>query len=225
MNLLEIFHIVLLCRLFLLAYYYYYYYYCYTIWTSLVEGLFFLVILLNQRWSPPLRLQASHSSTFRIVCDVPNIAVFCSESIECFRGTASKFFLKLHVTIPVAPVITGIIVHFRFHIPFISKYKNSCILTSFPLLFARHFYLRVLPHPAVCMLLLLLLLLLLFEMDVSCHRPFLPGNSLEPAVIPTAHASSFTLQYFPYYVWCSNYSCLLWWIYRMSSWYSFQIFP
>ena len=29
---------------------------------------------------------------------------------------------------------------------------------------------------------------------------FLPGTSLEPAVIPTAQASSFTLQYFPYYV-------------------------
>ena len=25
-------------------------------------------------------------------------------------------------------------------------------------------------------------------MDVSCHRPFLPGTSLEPAVIPTAQA-------------------------------------
>ena len=37
-------------------------------------------------------------------------------------------------------------------------------------------------------------------MDISCHRPFLPGTSLEPAVIPTAHASSFTLQHFPYYV-------------------------
>ena len=29
------------------------------------------------------------------MCDVPSIAVFCSESIECFHGTASKFFLKL----------------------------------------------------------------------------------------------------------------------------------
>ena len=38
------------------------------------------------------------------------------------------------------------------------------------------------------------------DMDVSCHRSFLPGTSLEPAVIPTAQASSFTLQYFPYYV-------------------------
>ena len=44
--------------------------------------------------------------------------------------------------------------------------------------------------------LLLLLLLLLYDMDVSCHRPFLPGTSLEPAVIPTAQASSFSLQYF-----------------------------
>jgi len=90
---------------------------------SLVTGLFFLVLLLNQRWSPPLRLQASHCSTFRIMCDVPSIAVFCSESIECFPGTASKFFLKLFVTTPVAPIVTGIIVHFSFHIRCISVHK------------------------------------------------------------------------------------------------------
>ena len=90
---------------------------------SLATGLFFPVLLWNQRWSPPLRLQASHCSTFRIMCDVPSIAVFCSESIECFPGTASKFFLKLLVTIPVAPIITGIIAHFRFHIRCISIHK------------------------------------------------------------------------------------------------------
>jgi len=82
----------------------------------LVTGLFFQVLLLNQRWSPPLRLQDSHCNTFCIMCDVPSTAVFCSESIECFPGTASKFFLKVLVTIPVAPIITGTIVHFRFHI-------------------------------------------------------------------------------------------------------------
>jgi len=38
-----------------------------------------------------------------------------------------------------------------------------------------------------------ILLLLFYDMDISCHRPFLPGTSLEPAVIPTAQASSFTL--------------------------------
>jgi len=54
------------------------------------------------------------------MCDIPSIAVFCSESIECFPGTASKFFLKLLVTIPVSLIITGIIVHFRFHVHCIS---------------------------------------------------------------------------------------------------------
>ena len=92
---------------------------------SLVTGLFCPVLLLKQRWSPRLRLQASHCSTFRIMCDVPSIAVFCSESIECLPGTASKFYLKLFVTILVAPIITGTIVHFRFHIRCISIHKLS----------------------------------------------------------------------------------------------------
>ena len=35
---------------------------------------------------------------------------------------------------------------------------------------------------------------------VSCDMPFLPGTSLEPTVNPTAQASIFILQYFPYYV-------------------------
>ena len=37
-------------------------------------------------------------------------------------------------------------------------------------------------------------------MDVSLSQAFLPGTSLDPAVIPTAQASSFTLQHFPYCV-------------------------
>ena len=57
------------------------------------------------------------------MCDVPSIAVFCSESIERFPGTASKFFLRLLVTIPVVPIITGKIVYFRFHICCISIHK------------------------------------------------------------------------------------------------------
>jgi len=84
---------------------------------------FFLVLFLNQRWSPLLRLQASHFVTFHIMCDVPSIAIFYSESIEYIPGTVSKFFLKLLVTIPVAPIITGIVVHFRLHIRCISIHK------------------------------------------------------------------------------------------------------
>jgi K+-transporting ATPase A subunit len=44
------------------------------------------------------------------------------------------------------------------------------------------------------------IIIIIIIIIVSCHRPFLPGTSLEPAVIPTAQASSVTLQYFPYYV-------------------------
>jgi hypothetical protein len=43
-------------------------------------------------------------------------------------------------------------------------------------------------------------IIIIIIINVSCHKPFLPGTSLEPAVIPTAQASSVTLQYFPYYV-------------------------
>ena len=152
------------------------------------------------------------------MCDVPSIAVFCSESIECFPGTVSKFFFKLLVTIPVAPIITGTIVYFRFHIRFISIHKilyfnfsstsfcttfhSECIATYMLQLLLVQSYISgstfaVSLYINSCFF---KLLLLLYDMDVCCNRHFLTGNSLEPAVIPTAQASSFTLRYFPYYV-------------------------
>jgi hypothetical protein len=45
---------------------------------SPVTGFFFLVLLLNHH----SHFKFSHSGTFRIMCDVPSIAVFYSESIE-----------------------------------------------------------------------------------------------------------------------------------------------
>jgi hypothetical protein len=45
-----------------------------------------------------------------------------------------------------------------------------------------------------------MIIIIIITVVVSCHRPFLLCTSLEPAVIPTDQASSFTLQYFPYYV-------------------------
>ena len=103
---------------------------------SLVTSLFFLVLLLNQRWSQPLRLQASHCNTFLIMSDVPSRAVFCSESIECFPGTVSKFFLKFLFTIPMAPIITHIIVLHKllyfnfFSASFCTTFLSAGIATS-----------------------------------------------------------------------------------------------
>jgi hypothetical protein len=33
------------------------------------------------------------------MCDVPSTAVFCSESVECFPGTASKLLLLVAVVV------------------------------------------------------------------------------------------------------------------------------
>jgi hypothetical protein len=81
----------------------------------LVKGLFLPVLLLKQRLPPPLKLQVS-DWTFRITCDVASIAVFCSESIECFPGMASKYFFKTFVSIPVAPATTCMVINFMLHI-------------------------------------------------------------------------------------------------------------
>jgi len=60
-----------------------------------------VLFLLNQGRFQLLRVPVSHCNTFHIMCDVPNIAVVCGESIECFPGLAFKFFFKPFVTHPV----------------------------------------------------------------------------------------------------------------------------
>ena len=45
-----------------------------------------------------------------------------------------------------------------------------------------------------------IIIIIIIQHVCLLSQAFLPGTSLEPAVIPTAQASSFTLQYFPYYV-------------------------
>jgi hypothetical protein len=50
------------------------------------------------------------------MCHVPSMAVFCKESIECCPGIVSRYFCKLLLTIPVAPMITGMTKHYMFHI-------------------------------------------------------------------------------------------------------------
>jgi len=49
------------------------------------------------------------------MCDVTSVAVFCSESIKYLPGLPPKIFLKLLVTILVAPIITGINYYYYYH--------------------------------------------------------------------------------------------------------------
>jgi hypothetical protein len=70
---------------------------------SLVTGFLssLALFLLSQWWTPPLRLQVSACSTFLMTCDVPSMAVFCRESIECCLGIVSRYFCKLLLTVSV----------------------------------------------------------------------------------------------------------------------------
>ena len=49
-------------------------------------------------------------STFQSVCAVPNMAVFCSSLTSCFPGMLVTYFLNDFEIVPVAPIITGIII-------------------------------------------------------------------------------------------------------------------
>jgi len=156
---------------------------------SLVTGLFFLVLLLNQRSSFTLQYFPYYVWRSKYSC-------LCSESIECFPGTASKFFLTLLVTIPVAPIITGTIVHFRFHIRCMSIHKPmyfSFFSASFCTTFlSAGIATSISVH--VFSLLFLIILSGLFAVTyyyyyyyvLYWHTPFLLGTSpLEPMPIPT----------------------------------------
>ena len=57
-------------------------------------------------------------------------------------------------------------------------------------------------------IIIIIIITIIIIIDVSSHRLFFMVLLFETAVIHTAQASSFTLQYFPYYVWCSKYGCL-----------------
>jgi hypothetical protein len=49
-------------------------------------------------------------------------------------------------------------------------------------------------------IIIIITIIIIIVVVVSCHKPILPGTSLEPTMIPTAQDSSFTLQFFLFYV-------------------------
>ena len=62
-----------------------------------------------------LNLLYFYISTFRSMCAVPNMAVFCSSLTSCFPGMLLAYFLNDFEVVPVAAVITGITFVFTFH--------------------------------------------------------------------------------------------------------------
>jgi len=57
---------------------------------------------------PMLRILYFYISTFRSVCVVPKMAVFCSFLISCFPGMSFWYFVNDFEMVPVALIITSI---------------------------------------------------------------------------------------------------------------------
>jgi len=61
-----------------------------------------------------LNLLYFYISTFRSMCAVSNMAVFCSSLTSWFPGMLFTYFLNDFEIVPVAPIITGIVFVFTF---------------------------------------------------------------------------------------------------------------
>ena len=106
---------------------YYYYYYYYIIIFSLMQGshthipetnhvprgyivaaILSLLFMVRLCLVPALVLLFFYVSTFRSMCAVPNMAVFCSSLTSWFPCMSLTYFLNDLEMVPVAPIITGI---------------------------------------------------------------------------------------------------------------------
>jgi hypothetical protein len=91
--------------------------------------LFMVLISLVPALTPFYR----YISTFRSMCAVRNMAVFCSSLTSWFPGMLLTYFLNDFEMGPVAPIITGITFVFTFHVRCVSIVRSiseSCLLLS-----------------------------------------------------------------------------------------------
>ena len=74
---------------------------------SVAAILLFLFMVLISLVSV-LNLMYFYISTFRSMCAVPNMAVFCSSLTSWFPGMLLTYFLNVFEIVPVARIVTGI---------------------------------------------------------------------------------------------------------------------
>ena len=73
-----------------------------------VAAILLLLFMVLISLAPVLNLLYFVISTFRSMCAVPNMAVFCSSLTSCFPGMLLTYFLNDFEIVPVAPIVTGI---------------------------------------------------------------------------------------------------------------------
>ena len=76
-----------------------------------------------------LNLLHFYISTFRSMCAVHNMAVFCSALILCFPGTLLRYFLDHVEVVPLTSIIAGITFVFTLHMRCISVVRSLYFIT------------------------------------------------------------------------------------------------
>ena len=77
-----------------------------------------------------LNLLYFYIRSFRSMCAVSNMAVFCSSLTSCFPGMLLTYFLNDFEIVPVATIITGITFVFTFHMRSISIVRSLYLKSS-----------------------------------------------------------------------------------------------
>ena len=85
-----------------------------------VAAILLLLFMVLISLVPVINLLYFYISTFRSMCAVPNMAVFCSSLTSCFPGMLLTYFLNDIEIVQVAPIITGITFDLSFHMHCIS---------------------------------------------------------------------------------------------------------
>ena len=99
----------------------------------IVAAILSLLFMVPLCLVPALVLLFFYVSTFRNMCAVTNMAVFCSSLTSWFPGMSLTYFLNDMEIVPVAPIITGITLVFTFNMRCISIVRS--FLKSSRLLF------------------------------------------------------------------------------------------
>ena len=80
-----------------------------------VAAILLLLFMVLISLVPVLNLLYFYISTFRSMCAVPSMAVFCSSLTSYFPFMLLTYFLNDFEIVPVAPIIIGMAFVFTFH--------------------------------------------------------------------------------------------------------------
>ena len=90
-----------------------------------VASILYLLFMVHIALFPVLNLLQFYISTFRSMCALPNMAVFCSSLTSWIPGTLLNYFLNNFEMVPVAPfTTTGITFVFTFQMRCISIVRS-----------------------------------------------------------------------------------------------------